>query len=85
MSKNIYAIVLGNYVKREFTYLGDSVGLVSSVQGKDTVPGLLIDDSTFRLVEDRIVSEPAATTLPEEGELPVYRVSRLARTRERFV
>lgn len=81
----IYAIVLGNYVKREFTYLGNSVGLVSGLQDKGATPGMLIDDSTFRLVEDRVVSEPDTTALPPSEEGPIYRVSRLARTRERAV
>ena len=79
----IYAIVLGNYVKREFTYLGRSVGLASGLQDQNSAPGMFIDDTTFRLIKDRVVTDRDTATIPASGESPVYRVSRLARTRER--
>ncbi len=81
----IYAILLGNYIKTEFTYLGNSVNLASKLESRATEQFMLIDDQSFQLVKDRILSEPEDIFIPGLGKTPTYKVLRLARIHDRPV
>ncbi len=54
---DIYAIFLGNYIKREFTYLGNAVNPASEIKHVAVTKGLFIDKNTHDLVSQKIVSE----------------------------
>ncbi len=79
----IYAIWLGNYIKTEFTYLGNSVNLASKLESQASKRIMLIDEKTYQLLKDRILSEPERVNLPSLGETKAYQVIRLARMSER--
>jgi len=81
----IYAIWLGNYIKTEFTYLGNSVNLASKLESQANKGFILIDDKTNQLVKDRILSEPEQIIIPGLGETKAHHVKRLARMFERSI
>ncbi len=81
----IYAILLGNYIKTEFTYLGNSVNLASKLESHAANECMLIDEETYRLVNSRIISEPQKIIIPGLGETTTHRVLRLARMHDRSV
>ena len=82
-SGEIYAILLGNYIKTEFTYLGNSVNLASKLESQAAEGRMLIDQETYDLVNDKILSEQGKFYIPGIGEIDAYRVIRLARMSER--
>ncbi len=82
-SGEIYAILLGNYIKTEFTYLGNSVNLASKLESQAAEGRMLIDQETYDLVNDKILSEQGKFYIPGIGEIDAYRVTRLARMSER--
>ena len=75
----IYAIFLGNYIKREFTYLGNAVNLASKLESVATKQGLLIDKATQDLVSHQILSEPKEVDLPSLGRSNVFQFHRIKR------
>jgi len=78
----IYAIILGSYIRRAFAYLGNSVSLVSSCEHPDT--GVMtIDQDTYSLVHERVIAQPAEVILPLQGPATIFRISRLARMKPR--
>ena len=79
----IYAMLLGNYIKTEFTYLGNSVNLASKLESLATKQFMLIDEQTHILVKERIRSDPEQISIPGLGETTAYKVLRLARMYER--
>jgi len=79
----IYAIFLGNFIKSEFTYLGNSVNLASKLESVATNDFILIDETTYHLLENMVIAERKQIDLPSLGETVAYHFSRLARMRER--
>ena len=79
----IYAIVLGNYIKREFTYLGNSVNLASKLESMATNQFILIDKETYDLLKHRIIAEPKQIVIPSLGKTNAYQFFRLARYGEK--
>jgi len=79
----IYAMLLGNYIKTEFTYLGNAVNLASKLEKQAASRMVLIDEKTRNLAEDRILSEPLPVTIPGIGDTTAHRVVRLKRKNER--
>jgi len=79
----IYAILLGNYIKTEFTYLGNSVNLASKLESRATEQCMLIDNLSYDLVKERIISEPEHIFIPGLGKTEAYKVLRLARMHDR--
>ena len=79
----IYVILLGNYIKTEFTYLGNSVNLASKLESQATEQFMLIDDQSHELVKDRILFEPEDIFISGLGKTTAYKVLRLARMRDR--
>lgn len=81
----IFAMVLGNYIKTEFTYLGNSVNLASKLESHAKNQCMLIDEDTHQQAGNRILSEPETIIIAGLGETSVHKVLRLARMRERPV
>jgi class 3 adenylate cyclase len=79
----IFAMILGNYIKTEFTYLGNSVNLASKLESRASNHFMLIDEETYLQAKDRIVSEPEIITIPGLGKTSVHKVLRLARMNKR--
>ncbi|MBU3948570.1 MAG: adenylate/guanylate cyclase domain-containing protein [Proteobacteria bacterium] len=79
----IFAMILGNYIKTEFTYLGNSVNLASKLESHAKNQCMLIDEETQQQAGNRILSEPETIIIPGLGETNVHKVLRLARMRER--
>jgi len=79
----IYAMLLGNYIKTEFTYLGNAVNLASKLEKQAANHMILIDEKTRKLAEGGILSEPQAVVVPGVGETTAHRVVRLKRNSER--
>jgi class 3 adenylate cyclase len=82
-SGEIYAIVLGNYIKREYTYLGNSVNLASKLESLAAQQLMLIDAETFELTKDRIMARRQEVHIPDIGKVNAYEVLRLSRHNER--
>lgn len=80
----IYAILLGNYIKTEFTYLGNSVNLASKLESQAAEARMLIDKETYIQISDRILSEHGNFYIPGLGDTDAYRVLRLARMSKRL-
>ena len=78
----IYALFLGNYIKREFTYLGNAVNLASKLEGAASQKGLLMDTETHALVKSQVVSHRDKLVLPSLGPTEVYHFHRLKRAGE---
>lgn len=79
----IFAMILGNYIKTEFTYLGNSVNLASKLESRASNKFMLIDEETWLQSKDRIISDPEIIIIPGLGETPVHKVLRLARINKR--
>lgn len=79
----IYAILLGNYIKTEFTYLGNSVNLASKLESKATEQCMLIDSLSYDQVKDRVISEQEHIVIPGFGKTKAYKVIRMARMHDR--
>jgi len=79
----IYALLLGNYIKTEFTYLGNSVNLASKLESQAASHYMLIDEDTNLLLKNLIRSTPEQIDIPGLGKTNAYRVIQLARTTER--
>ncbi|MBF0548983.1 MAG: hypothetical protein HQK60_00470 [Deltaproteobacteria bacterium] len=79
----IYAIILGNYIKREFTYLGNSVNLAAKLESQATDQLMLVDTPTYDLIQDNVVAEQEVITVRGLGQINVYQVSRLTRLENR--
>lgn len=79
----IFAIFLGNYIKREFTYMGNSVNLASKLESRAIDQLILIDENTNNLVKHRILADSKQIAIPGLGEITVYAVFQLARKKER--
>ncbi|MCK5837400.1 MAG: adenylate/guanylate cyclase domain-containing protein, partial [Desulfobacula sp.] len=75
----IFAMILGNYIKTEFTYLGNSVNLASKLESRASNQCMLIDEETYLQAKNRIVSEPEIIDISGLGETSVHKVLRLAR------
>jgi adenylate cyclase len=75
----IYAIFLGNYIKREFTYLGNAVNLAAKLESLAEREGLLIDQNTHDLVKEKIVSKQKTNNLSSVGGSNVFHFHRLKR------
>jgi adenylate cyclase len=82
-SGEIYAIVLGNFIKREYTYLGNSVNLASKLESLAAQQLMLIDAETFELTKDRIMARRQEVHIPDLGKVNAYEVLRLSRHNER--
>ncbi|MEJ2640705.1 MAG: adenylate/guanylate cyclase domain-containing protein [Desulfosarcinaceae bacterium] len=82
-SGEIYAIVLGNFIKREYTYLGNSVNLASKLESMAAQQLMLIDAQTFELTKDRIMARRQEVNIPDMGAVSAYEVLRLSRRNER--
>ncbi|MCP3875072.1 MAG: hypothetical protein GY699_18210 [Desulfobacteraceae bacterium] len=78
----IYAIFLGNYIKREFTYLGNAVNLASKLESVASRQGLLLDPDTYALTKNRIIAQKKVLTLPSLGKSTVFHFSRIKRDKE---
>jgi class 3 adenylate cyclase len=78
----IYAIFLGNYIKREFTYLGNAVNLASKLESVAEKQGLFIDRNTHDLIADGIHADEKEVELPSFGKTRVYHFHRLKRNDE---
>lgn len=81
----IYAIVLGNYIKREFTYLGNSVNFASKLESRASNRLMLIDQETHRLTQNRIHAEKEKIRIPGLGDSIAYNVLSLKRMHSRCV
>ena len=79
----VYAILLGNYIKTEFTYLGNSINLASRLESHATNQFMLIDEQTHTIVKDTIISDPEQISIRGIGETTAYKVLRLARMHKR--
>jgi class 3 adenylate cyclase len=79
----IYALLLGNFIKTEFTYLGNSVNLASKLESQASNQLMLIDEDTYNMVKDMIVSDPKHLSIQGMGEVTAYKVFRLARKQRR--
>ena len=79
----IFAMILGNYIKTEFTYLGNSVNLASKLESRASNQCMLIDEETYLQAKNRIVSEPEIIDISGLGETSVHKVLRLARMNKR--
>lgn len=79
----IYALLLGNFIKTEFTYLGNSVNLASKLESQASNQLMLIDEDTHNMVKDMIVSDPKHLTIQGMGDVTAYKVFRLARKQRR--
>lgn len=79
----IYALVLGNYIKREYTYLGNSVNLASKLEGMASKHLMLADKKTFDLVENRVLAKKQLIQIPDIGKMAAYEIHRLSRQTER--
>ncbi len=79
----IYAMLLGNYIKTEFTYMGNAVNLASKLEKQAASDMILIDETTRELSEDGILSEPQSVRVPGIGDTIAHRVVRLKRKSER--
>jgi class 3 adenylate cyclase len=79
----IYAMLLGNYIKTEFTYLGNSVNLASKLESRATEQCMLIDSLSHDQVKERIISDPEDIFIPGLGKTQAYKVLRLARMQDR--
>ena len=79
----IFAMILGNYIKTEFTYLGNSVNLASKLESRASNQYMLIDEETWLQSKDRIISEPEIISIPGLGDTAVHKVLRLARINKR--
>jgi class 3 adenylate cyclase len=79
----IYALVLGNYIKREYTYLGNSVNLASKLEGMASKHLMLTDKKTFDLVKNRVIAEKQLIQIPDIGKITAYEIIRLSRQTER--
>ncbi|MDJ0780430.1 MAG: adenylate/guanylate cyclase domain-containing protein [Desulfosarcinaceae bacterium] len=82
-SGEIYAMVLGNFIKREYTYLGNSVNLASKLESLAAQQLMLIDGQTFELIKDRIMARRQEVDIPDMGRVNAYEVLRLSRLNER--
>lgn len=82
-SGEIYAIVLGNFIKREYTYLGNSVNLASKLESMAAQQLMLIDAQTFELIKDRVMARRQTVDIPDLGSVNAYEVLRLSRFNER--
>ena len=80
----IYALLLGNYIKTEFTYLGNSVNLASKLESRAASHYMLIDENTNLLLNNLIRSTPEPVDIPGLGKTNAYKVIQLARTSERL-
>jgi len=79
----IYAILLGNYIKTEFTYLGNSVNLASKLESRATEQYMLIDAMSHDQVKERIISEPEQIFIPGLGKTEAHKVLRMTRMQDR--
>lgn len=79
----IYALVLGNYIKREYTYLGNSVNLASKLEGMASKHLMLADKKTFDLVRTRVLAKKQMIQIPDIGKIEAYEIIRLSRQSER--
>jgi class 3 adenylate cyclase len=79
----IYAMVLGNYIKREYTYLGNAVNLAAKLESLASKYQILIDQETFQQTSDRIMAKREDVTITDLGDLEAYQVIRLSRLAER--
>jgi class 3 adenylate cyclase len=82
-SGEIYAMSLGNYIKREFTYMGSSVSLAARLERGGAERLMLIDQETYQLVRDGVVADEVSTTTPGLEGTAVYGILRLASTRKK--
>ena len=82
-SGEIYAIVLGNYIKREYSYLGNSINLASKLEGLAAKHPMLIDQITFNLVSKRVMAQREEVHITDMGKVAAYHVIRLSRQSER--
>ena len=80
----IFSMILGNHIKAEFAYLGNSVNLASKLESQAGDQCMLIDEETYKQAKGQILSEPETITIPGLGETPVHKVLRLARMNERL-
>ncbi len=75
----IYALFLGNFIKREFTYLGNAVNLASKLESMADKKGLLIDMATYDLVQEKVVGDQKELKLPGFGLSKAFRFQRFKR------
>ncbi|WDP89699.1 MAG: adenylate/guanylate cyclase domain-containing protein [Desulfobacter sp.] len=68
----IYALFLGNFIKREFTFLGNAVNLASKLEARADQKGLLMDETTHTLVSDRVAGDPRELDIPGLGRTKAY-------------
>jgi len=76
-------MILGNYIKTEFTYLGNSVNLASKLESHAGNECMLIDEHTFSLTRKRIISQNETIKIAGMGAVTAHRVLRLTRANER--
>lgn len=79
----IYALVLGNYIKREYTYLGNSVNLASKLESMASKHLMLADKITYDLVKKRVMGKKQMIQIPDMGKIEAYEILRLSRQTER--
>ncbi|MCG8684434.1 MAG: adenylate/guanylate cyclase domain-containing protein [Desulfobacterales bacterium] len=72
----IYALYLGNFIKQEFTYLGNAVNLASKLESTAPLKGLLIDAKTHNLVSKNVVCGQTRVDLPSLGKSTAYEFKR---------
>lgn len=80
---SIYAILLGNYIKTEFTYLGNSVNLASKLEQQAASRMILADKKTHEMVHEKVMSTPESIKIHGIGMTEAYKIDRLKRTHER--
>ena len=78
----IHALFLGNYIKREFTYMGNAVNLASKLENAAGQRRLLMDGATHDLIAPRVIDSLETAHLPGFGESEVYQFHRLKRAHE---
>ncbi len=78
----IFAMILGNHMKSEFTYMGNSVNLASKLENHAINQSMLIDEETYKQAKGQILSEPVTITITGLGEISAHKVLRLVRMNE---
>ncbi len=79
----IHAVFLGSYIKREFTYMGNSVNLASKLEQNAANRLMLIDKATCQLTRKRIHASKEQIHIHGLGDIIAYHVRSLKRRHNR--
>lgn len=71
-SGEIYALFLGNFIKRQFTFLGNAVNLASKLEAHADKKEILMDQHTYNLVRERVDTCKKELNFKGFGTFKVY-------------